>query len=291
MNSASSTPHDASTQESEQDEITETTLEALELVLMELSENEQRGDAIPQWEFCEGFMTAMLCMRRPVDDGEWLPLLLGQTAGGPPIALFDSPGQQTRFMMHWLARQTQLRHMLDAYLDDFNQDMPLLVPAMVDWLGLTLAVQSGKIDLDGDGDGATSPDASGPEDVSELPAYGQAWAAGFMQAVALWADDWKAPRDPELAASWHDALDCVNTLTRPDTGRPSLNLVHEEAPPSLSEQRFNDVGEALFAVHDLYAMAKSLGPRTPPVLRGPKTGRNDPCPCGSGKKYKHCCAA
>ena len=20
----------------------------------------------------------------------------------------------------------------------------------------------------------------------------------------------------------------------------------------------------------------------------PKTGRNDPCPCGSGKKYKHC---
>jgi len=20
-----------------------------------------------------------------------------------------------------------------------------------------------------------------------------------------------------------------------------------------------------------------------------KIGRNDPCPCGSGKKYKHCC--
>ena len=20
-----------------------------------------------------------------------------------------------------------------------------------------------------------------------------------------------------------------------------------------------------------------------------KTGRNDPCPCGSGRKYKHCC--
>ncbi|HGZ0736297.1 TPA: SEC-C metal-binding domain-containing protein, partial [Escherichia coli] len=22
----------------------------------------------------------------------------------------------------------------------------------------------------------------------------------------------------------------------------------------------------------------------------PQTGRNDPCPCGSGKKYKKCCA-
>ncbi|MDR1472678.1 MAG: preprotein translocase subunit SecA [Synergistaceae bacterium] len=29
--------------------------------------------------------------------------------------------------------------------------------------------------------------------------------------------------------------------------------------------------------------------RTQPVHRGPKIGRNDPCPCGSGKKYKHCC--
>ncbi len=25
------------------------------------------------------------------------------------------------------------------------------------------------------------------------------------------------------------------------------------------------------------------------VREGPKIGRNDPCPCGSGKKYKNCC--
>ena len=38
---------------------------------------------------------------------------------------------------------------------------------------------------------------------------------------------------------------------------------------------------------------------TRPVRTGPapfkstaaKAGRNDPCPCGSGKKYKHCCLA
>jgi len=28
--------------------------------------------------------------------------------------------------------------------------------------------------------------------------------------------------------------------------------------------------------------------RRPVQLAGPKVGRNDPCPCGSGKKYKHC---
>ncbi len=27
-----------------------------------------------------------------------------------------------------------------------------------------------------------------------------------------------------------------------------------------------------------------------PILQRPKVGRNDPCPCGSGKKYKKCCA-
>ena len=28
-----------------------------------------------------------------------------------------------------------------------------------------------------------------------------------------------------------------------------------------------------------------------PIRTGPKVGRNDPCPCGSGKKYKNCCGA
>jgi SEC-C motif-containing protein len=31
-----------------------------------------------------------------------------------------------------------------------------------------------------------------------------------------------------------------------------------------------------------------ISPRTI-VRSAPKTGRNDPCTCGSGKKYKHCC--
>ena len=28
-----------------------------------------------------------------------------------------------------------------------------------------------------------------------------------------------------------------------------------------------------------------------PIRSGPKVGRNDPCTCGSGKKYKNCCGA
>jgi SEC-C motif-containing protein len=40
----------------------------------------------------------------------------------------------------------------------------------------------------------------------------------------------------------------------------------------------------------LYTRAVRTGP-APFKSAAPKAGRNDPCPCGSGKKYKHCCLA
>ncbi len=49
--------------------------------------------------------------------------------------------------------------------------------------------------------------------------------------------------------------------------------------PSASQQKASDVvSEAAAAVE-----------KAKPVRTGPKVGRNDPCPCGSGKKYKQCC--
>jgi SEC-C motif-containing protein len=40
----------------------------------------------------------------------------------------------------------------------------------------------------------------------------------------------------------------------------------------------------------LYNREARLGP-APYKAAVPKPGRNEPCPCGSGKKYKHCCLA
>ncbi|MEO0072910.1 MAG: preprotein translocase subunit SecA [candidate division WOR-3 bacterium] len=34
-----------------------------------------------------------------------------------------------------------------------------------------------------------------------------------------------------------------------------------------------------------------IKPKQPQLITSPKVGRNDPCPCGSGKKYKKCCGA
>jgi Predicted metal-binding protein related to the C-terminal domain of SecA len=46
---------------------------------------------------------------------------------------------------------------------------------------------------------------------------------------------------------------------------------------------------------ELLELAESIAPKRPtdsfpqPYVAPPKIGRNDPCPCGSGKKYKKCC--
>jgi len=39
------------------------------------------------------------------------------------------------------------------------------------------------------------------------------------------------------------------------------------------------------------AFGRSLRPASAPAVTAPraKIGRNEPCPCGSGKKYKKCC--
>ncbi len=40
---------------------------------------------------------------------------------------------------------------------------------------------------------------------------------------------------------------------------------------------------------DISDLEKALNPPQP--VRSVKVGRNDPCPCGSGKKHKQCCGS
>jgi preprotein translocase subunit SecA len=60
-----------------------------------------------------------------------------------------------------------------------------------------------------------------------------------------------------------------------------------EEPPPVSNLRYQhaDYNEAQTAVAEAPAAVAAPAPFT---RVGEKVGRNDPCPCGSGKKYKHC---
>ena len=49
------------------------------------------------------------------------------------------------------------------------------------------------------------------------------------------------------------------------------------------------MGGAPAKASDVVSEAAQAVEKAKPVRTGPKVGRNDPCPCGSGKKYKQCC--
>jgi preprotein translocase subunit SecA len=61
-------------------------------------------------------------------------------------------------------------------------------------------------------------------------------------------------------------------------------LLHLRVNREQGVPRRERVAEPVTASHD-------SGPQKPVVRSGIKVGRNDPCPCGSGKKYKKCCGA
>ena len=79
-----------------------------------LDELRTRYDETPQWEFCEGFMAALICSRRPVPASEYLPVLLGLSdaespgSDGEVEGSFASDVQRERFTALWNARWAEV---------------------------------------------------------------------------------------------------------------------------------------------------------------------------------------
>jgi preprotein translocase subunit SecA len=76
-----------------------------------------------------------------------------------------------------------------------------------------------------------------------------------------------------------------------------LRAVGQEQPLMVYKREGHALFEALLAsiqhdvAHSIYhvGIAKEAPKKKEAVPVGKKVGRNDPCPCGSGKKYKYCC--
>ncbi|CDI03447.1 MAG: UPF0149 family protein [Candidatus Competibacter denitrificans] len=116
--------------------------------------------------------------------------------------------------------------------------------------------------------------------------YGNDWADGFLQGVQLRSESWR-----ELLTD--DAVD--GPLL------PMLILAHEHdpdpdlRPPAIAaedrEVLLQVMVAALTMIYRRFAPHRRAAAQAALPRKNPKIGRNDPCPCGSGRKYKHCCAA
>jgi len=229
----------------------------------ELDALRERDPQTPDWEFCEGFLAALVCSRRSLEPAEYWTVLLG--ADFNPMAHME-------FVWRWRRRWAEVAAALDAPVATLD-DERAYQPELLDARGALLALPE---------------DERGQAAAAALPAYGQAWAAGFMTAVQAWPVDWQPPRHAEAARMLQVGLEAIERLTGDDADPPTLSMVAEDGPPSVSQRRLDELDEAIWALYDLRGVGKSLAVPVETLRKAPEPGRNDPCPCGSGLKYKKC---
>jgi uncharacterized protein len=107
------------------------------------------------------------------------------------------------------------------------------------------------------------------------------WCAGFLRAMELTAEAWDPLADDETNRVVLAPILMLGTQE---------GLDEIDAAPD-SESQYAAAVEMLLMSVDLIHIYWHLPIEERNAARAwQKPGRNDPCPCGSGRKYKKCCA-
>lgn len=134
--------------------------------------------------------------------------------------------------------------------------------------------------------------AKTPEDkeFGELRLWSRGYGEGNAILVNFWEEIFSHQAMKEAEESWTACTILLSVWAQPETlldrsrqeGGPDVNKMLSAVPSVARELA------GLLVDIDKRWKAVSEKPETV-VNEGGKTGRNDPCPCGSSKKYKKCC--
>lgn len=104
------------------------------------------------------------------------------------------------------------------------------------------------------------------------------WCAGFLRGINLWG-----PISPADTVMLEVALEPIRQFST-ERGLGELAELNDDEV----EQRQQAIEPAVRKLFLHFFERRTQGNQD--LIRAtPKAGRNDPCPCGSGKKYKKCC--
>jgi len=106
------------------------------------------------------------------------------------------------------------------------------------------------------------------------------WVAGFMNGIALRADRWQALWKSKEYRNYFAPIAVHLTDAQ---GNSPLKPEESENVKALIEQAAELIPAAVRSINGFFKQTRQLGEG------GTKVGRNDPCFCGSGKKFKKCC--
>jgi uncharacterized protein len=214
--------------------------------------SEATSDETMMIDALDGYLTALALGPVDVPVEDWLPGVWGPQAADAPQ--FGSAAQEQRIVELIVRHAAGLRWALD-----FDPD------------GLDCIV-----------------DTVSYQDKSREYLDGEMWAYGFVEGIALARDAWQPLFDDAAAM---EALLPIYILGADNPTAEQKALSNTPAKrEQLTEQFAASIGALWRFWHpDHRPRADALA--TPVKRAEPKVGRNDPCPCGSGKKWKKCCGA
>jgi uncharacterized protein len=109
---------------------------------------------------------------------------------------------------------------------------------------------------------------------------GAEWCVGYRTGLALAASAGR--RGGEAV---REMMGPISLFSR-EEGRKQLQLLEEEEVEVLKRS----IPAAVQKIHAYWLEQRGAGQSHAPFMHDtPPVGRNDPCPCGSGKKFKKCC--
>jgi len=117
--------------------------------------------------------------------------------------------------------------------------------------------------------------------------HGNDWARGFMRGMHMRHEDWSELINDEEHGG---CLVAMMMLYHEHDEDPEMRT--DPITPDKREQAIALMAAGLIEAYKYFReeWEVDLGVPAPESRRStPKIGRNDPCPCGAGKKYKRCC--
>lgn len=218
------------------------------------SDAEREPDALSYGELC-GFLYVVACAPEMVNPSEWIPMILGDSGLGE-------------------VEQQDVEELMGALMALYNE--------------LNRQVQETDTSLPY---GISFHDEITDNFQEDAPV--SQWSRGFIYGHHWLEETWKeyVPEDlsQEFAsqmlvlsffAGRQIAEDFYAESSRPQGGVEEMAVAMRSLFPGAMEG-FAELGRVIQTV--LRERAQSPAVST-------KVGRNEPCPCGSGKKYKKCCA-
>ena len=83
----------------------------------------------------------------------------------------------------------------------------------------------------------------------------------------------------------------IIALTCDEAGEPIIDIAEADLA-RLNDEAVSLIPSAVHAIDEYWKTRRGdVRPERGAPRGGRKVGRNDPCPCGSGRKYKRCCGA